>query len=220
MCSKQWEGHLWGNSGCLEGEGSALPAVGIGHSVWVLQCSQPKCGAAPLAQSVGSFMLQAVSTGCCCIEWAQKAMTLKGLSEGSLSIILSLSNAGSCWSGYIASAQQLGFVQLMADPPAKPGEESRRASAAGEHSLLPSRCNLKRSEGEMTDVKRTYVQVGSVIFRCLGIFVFWNGFLRNSSLKADQSKAQQHAVWFHSKPLRQDNIHPREKEWLNKYVKT
>lgn len=58
----------------------------------------------------------------------------------------------------------------------------------GEHSLLPSRCNLKRSEGEMADVWRAYVQGRSVLFRCPGIFVFWNVFLRSSSHKR-KSKA-------------------------------
>ena len=100
-------------------------------------------------------------------------MTLRGLFEGNLNIILSLTKPSVCWSNYIACTQQIVFLQLMADPLAKlGGRKQQRLCAAGEHSLLPSRCNLKRSEGEMTDVRRTYVQVGSVIFRCPGTFVF------------------------------------------------
>lgn len=63
-----------------------------------------------------------------------------------------------------------------------------RGAFVGQHSLLPSRCNLKTAEGEMADAWRTYVQVRSVLFRCPGIFVFWNVFLRRSSLKR-KSKA-------------------------------
>ena len=54
-------------------------------------------------------------------------MTLRGLFEGNLNIILSLTKPSVCWSNYIACTQQIVFLQLMADPLAKLGEESSSA---------------------------------------------------------------------------------------------
>lgn len=160
----------------------------------------PEAGLLPAARfscSPGGFVLPAASALCCWLELAQKTMTLKGLFEGNLSIILNLSNPSVCWSSDIASIRladglctAYGWSSYQTG-----GRKQKSLCIAGELSLLPSRCNLKRSEGAMTDVRRTYVQVGSVIFRCLGIFVFWNGFLRNCSPKK-QTKAKPNNMLF------------------------
>lgn len=72
-------------------------------------------------------MLLVASALCCWLELAQKTMTLRGLFEGNLNIILSSTKPSIRWSDYIAYTQQIVFVQLMADPLAKLGEESSSA---------------------------------------------------------------------------------------------
>lgn len=72
-------------------------------------------------------MLLVARALCCWLELAQKTMTLRGLFEGNLNIILSLTKPSIRWSVYIAYTQQIVFVQLMADPLTKLGEESSSA---------------------------------------------------------------------------------------------
>lgn len=97
---------------------------------WAQDPRSPEAGLLPAARfscSPGGFVPLAASALCCWLELAQKTMTLKRLFEGNLSIILNLSNPSVCWSGDTAYAQLMVFVQLMADPLTKLGEESRRA---------------------------------------------------------------------------------------------
>lgn len=91
----------------------------------------------------------------CWLELAQKTMTVRGLFEGNLNLILilSLTKPSVCWRNYIAYTQQ-SLCSLWLILSQTGGRNQRCLCTVGEHSLLPSRCNLKRSEGEMTDVRR------------------------------------------------------------------